>query len=88
MKGKKTGGRVKGSINESTKQLKTVKETLIAVFNKRQENPKTSLDAFADEFPREFHALVAKVIPSEVNAQVEITGIKSILIEPASKTKS
>ena len=32
MKGKKTGGRQKGSINESTKQLKTVKEIVLSTW--------------------------------------------------------
>jgi hypothetical protein len=87
-KGHKLGkGRPKGSENELTKQMKTVKETLIAVFNKRQENPKTSLEAFADEFPREFHAMVAKVIPTEVNAQITSDGIANLVISPASNRK-
>ena len=72
MKGKKTGGRVKGSINESTKQLKTVKEIVLSTFLKREEYKETSLEAFANEYPKEFYAIAAKLIPSEVNANVEV----------------
>jgi len=72
MKGKKTGGRVKGSINESTKQFKTVKEIVLSTFMKREENKETSLEAFAKEYPKEFYAIAAKLIPSEVNANVEV----------------
>ena len=43
MKGKKTGGRVKGSINEATKQIRTVKEIVLSTFLKREENKETSL---------------------------------------------
>jgi hypothetical protein len=81
-------GRPKGSQNEFTKQMKTVKETVLNVFNELQDDPKTELKQFAKEFPREFHAIAAKLIPTEVKAQVEVSGVKSIIIEPASKTKS
>jgi hypothetical protein len=81
-------GRPKGSQNEFTKQMKTVKETVLNVFNELQDDPKTELKQFAKEFPREFHAIAAKLIPTEVKAQVEVSGVKSIIIEPASKAKS
>jgi hypothetical protein len=72
MKGKKTGGRVKGSINESTKQLNTVKEVVLKTFFKREENSKTSLEAFAEEYPKEFYNIAAKLIQTEVKAVVEV----------------
>ena len=87
MKGLKTGGRVKGSINELTKQMKTVKETVLNVFNELQDDPKTELKQFAKEFPREFHAIAAKLIPTEVNAQITNDGIANLIISPASKRK-
>jgi len=77
MKGKKTGGRVKGSINESTKQLKTVKEVVLNTFLKREETQETSLEAFAEEYPKEFYNIAAKLIQMEVKAVVEV--IKSEL---------
>jgi hypothetical protein len=73
MKGKKTGGRVKGSINEATKQLKTVKEVVLNTFLNREDNPNTSLAKFAEEYPKEFYSIAAKLIPTEISANVEMT---------------
>lgn len=81
---KKTGGRQKGSTNKLTK---TVKETVLAVFNDLQSDPKVNLLAFARNYPRDFYAIAAKLIPTEVSASVEISGVKQIIIEPASKSK-
>lgn len=65
---KKTGGRKKGSTNKLTK---TVKETVLAVFNDIQEDPKVNLTNFAKTYPRDFYAIAAKLIPTEINAKVE-----------------
>lgn len=81
---KKTGGRQKGSPNKLTK---TVKETVLAVFNDIQSDPKVNLLSFARNYPRDFYAIAAKLIPTEVSASVEISGVKQIIIEPASKSK-
>lgn len=68
-KGKvKTGGKVKGTPNKITK---TVKETVLAVFNTMQDDPKVNLLAFGKKYPRDFYAIAAKLIPSEVTAKVE-----------------
>ena len=64
----KKGGRKKGSVNKVTK---TVKETVLAVFNTLQEDPKHSLEAFAKKYPRDFYPIAAKLIPTEVTATVE-----------------
>lgn len=72
MKGKKTGGRVKGSINESTKQLNTVKQVVLNTFLNRELNPETSLAKFAEEYPKEFYSIAAKLIQTEWNATVEV----------------
>lgn len=80
-------GRPKGSENEITKKMKTVKETVLSVFNDIQNDPKVNLTNFAKTYPRDFYAIAAKLIPTEVSASVEVTGIKQILIEPASKGK-
>lgn len=76
------GGRPKGAENKLTK---TVKETVLAVFNEMQDDPKVNLLEFGKKYPKDFYQIAAKLIPTEVNANVESTGIKSILIEPASK---
>jgi hypothetical protein len=80
-------GRPKGSENELTKQMKTVKETVLNVFNELQDDPKTELKQFAKRFPREFHAIAAKLIPTEVNAQITSDGIANLIISPASTRK-
>lgn len=72
MKGKKTGGRVKGSINEITKQRITVEQVVLNTFLKREEKPETSLLAFSDEYPKEFYNIASKLIKSEVKAVVEV----------------
>jgi hypothetical protein len=66
-------GRNKGSINESTKQLRTVKEVVLKTFLKREETPETSLAAFADEYPKEFYQIAAKLIPNEITGDIKAT---------------
>lgn len=69
-KGKpKTGGKVKGTPNKLTK---TVKETVLAAFNDLQQDPKANIMAWAKEQPTEFYKIAAKLIPTEVNANVEV----------------
>lgn len=65
-------GRPKGAVNKLTKQMRTVKETVLAVFNELQDNPQTDLLKFAKDYPREFHAIAAKLIPTEIKADVEV----------------
>lgn len=69
-KGKpKTGGKVKGTPNKLTK---TVKETVLAAFNDLQQDPKTNIVAWGKDNPTEFYKIAAKLIPTEVNANVEV----------------
>ncbi len=67
-KGKqKTGGRQSGQQNHLTK---TVKESVLSVFNEIQSDPKLNLSAFARRYPREFYTIAARLIPAEMNQQV------------------
>jgi len=68
----KKGGREKGSVNHLTKQMKTVKETVLKVFNELQQDPETDLIHFAKEYPRDFHQIAAKLIPTEIKGEVEV----------------
>ena len=61
-------GREPGSQNRLTK---TVKETVLQVFNEIQEDPKVKLLQFAKDYPRDFYNIAAKLIPTEVQAKVE-----------------
>lgn len=50
---------------------KTVKETVLAVFNKMQEDPKNKLIAWAKNEPTEFYKIAAKLIPTEITGSVK-----------------
>lgn len=67
-------GRKKGEPNKLTK---TVKETVLAVFNDLQSDPKVNLTQFAKTYPRDFYAIAAKLIPTEVKGTVDVA-VKSI----------
>lgn len=60
-------GRQKGAVNKLTK---TVKETVLAVFQEIQDDPKVKLSAFARKYPREFYTIASKLIPAEMNNQI------------------
>lgn len=61
-------GRPKGTQNHLTK---TVKETVLAVFNQIQTNPKVKLSQFAIDHPRDFYAIAAKLIPTEISGKID-----------------
>lgn len=50
---------------------KTVKETVLAVFNDLQNDPKTDLTSFAKRFPRDFYTIAAKLIPTELTGKID-----------------
>lgn len=55
------------------KLTKTVKETVLQVFNELQEDPKNSLLKFAQKYPRDFYAIAAKLIPTEISGKLVTT---------------
>lgn len=61
-------GKPKGATNHITK---TVKETVLAVFNELQSHPTASLQAWAESKPGEFYPIAAKLIPTEISATVK-----------------
>ena len=61
-------GRPKGAVN---KLHKTVKETVLNVFNSIQGDPKHNLEAFAKKHPREFYLIASKLIPTEMIGTTE-----------------
>jgi len=65
----KIGGKVKGTPNKLTR---TVKETVLAVFDDLQADPKANLLSWGKENLTEFYKIAAKLIPTEVNANVEV----------------
>ena len=72
-------GKPKGAVSHLTK---TVKETVLEVFNKLQADPVHDLAAFAKKNPRDFYAIAAKLIPTEVKATVETERVVVNLIAP------
>ena len=71
----KTGGRKKGTPNTVTKQ---VKDAILAAFE--EVGGHAYLVEVARSDPRTFLALLGKLIPSEVKAQVEGSGIPRLII--------
>jgi hypothetical protein len=61
-------GKPKGAKNRLTR---TVKETILEVFNIMQDDPKGNLLAFAKRYPRDFYAIAARLIPTEVTGTVK-----------------
>jgi len=72
-------GRKEGSQNKLTV---TVKECVLDVFNKLQEDPKANMLSWAKEEPTEFYKIASKLIPAEITAKVEG---KIITVVPPSK---
>ena len=73
MKGKKgfqpgvsgnISGKPKGTPNRLTK---TVKETILAAFNKLQSDPKANMLEWAKKHPKDFYLIAAKLIPTEIS---------------------
>lgn len=60
----------------ANKITRTVKETVLAVFNDLQADPKANLFSWGKENPTDFYKIAAKLIPTEVNATVKDVTIK------------
>lgn len=71
-------GRLPGSVNKLTK---SVKETVLKVFNELQGDPKHNLQAFAKKHPKEFYIIASKLIPTEMIG----TGVMRFIISPMKK---
>ena len=63
-------GKPKGTQNKITR---TVKETVLAVFNSLQADPKANLESWAKEAPTEFYRIAAKLIPTDIRGEVKTT---------------
>jgi hypothetical protein len=67
-KGKKTGGRVEGSVNKSTTSMK---QTVVNTLEWLQTQPRSNMRDWAMENPTPFYQIASKLIPTEINAKVE-----------------
>lgn len=72
------GGRPPGASNKFSK---TVKETVLSVFNDLQDDPKANLFDFAKKYPRDFYQIAAKLIPTEIKGKVDSDQQIKIIIE-------
>jgi hypothetical protein len=66
-------GRPKGATNLLTR---TVKDTVLNVFMELQGDEKHNLKAFAEKHPKDFYIIASKLIPTEVNANIQTNTIK------------
>lgn len=57
----------------SNKITRTVKETVLEVFERLQLHETANLESWGESNPTEFYKIAAKLIPAEVNANVEAT---------------
>ncbi len=68
-------GKPKGATNKINR---TVKEVVLAAFNELQLDPKANILAWGKKNPKDFYAVAAKLIPTELKAQVGVTIVKVI----------
>jgi hypothetical protein len=61
-------GRPIGAVNKINK---TIKESVLNVFNKIQDDPQHNLETFAKKYPREFYLIASKLIPTEMIGTTE-----------------
>lgn len=67
----KGDGRARKPKGATNKLTRTVKECVLDAFNDLQKDPKVKLSKWGKENPTEFYKIAAKLIPTEVNAQVK-----------------
>lgn len=76
-------GKPKGAKNKVTK---TFKELLQNAVDALQDDPKANMVKWAKENPTEFYRIAAKLIPTEVNANIDgEIGIRTWQVVPKSK---
>jgi hypothetical protein len=84
MRGKKTGGRLKGSHNKSTATLKEMIENALAAAGGEE-----YLAQQARENPGAFMGLVSKLIPRDLNVSGEVRhSLESLIVRSLTGTDS
>lgn len=77
---KGSGGRPKGIPN---KLSASVRESVLAAFQKLQEDEKYNLEAWAKDNTTEFYKIAAKLIPTEIKASVTSTSYNFTITQDA-----
>ena len=77
-------GKPKGTTNIITR---TVKEAVLQEFNEQQYSPdrKWPLKKFANKYPRDFYAMAAKLIPTEIKANFTKVELKIVRTNPTDR---
>lgn len=78
---KGNAGRPKGA---KSRLAQTVKDKVLSVFNQLQDDPKHSLLAFAQKYPRDFYNIAAKLIPQEMKVDLPEEAVQIQIIMPGS----
>lgn len=68
-------GRPKGAIN---KLNRTVKETVLKVFQDLQQDPKSNLLEWGKKNTSMFYQIAAKLIPTEISGQIETFNVPEL----------
>ena len=68
-------GRNKGSENDVTKLMKSVKQTVLEAFNELQADPVANIVTWAKANPKEFYLIASKLISTEITATFKKVGM-------------
>lgn len=77
-------GRKPGTTNKLTR---AVRDTVLETFNHLQADPKVNLLAWGKENPKEFYQIAAKLIPTELTADVNVTKLRNWAVQKASEAE-
>ena len=67
-------GRKPGAENNITKQMKTVKQTVMEAFDELQKDKVSNIVAWGKKNPAAFYNIAAKLIPTEITANIKKFG--------------
>ncbi|SDS82278.1 hypothetical protein SAMN05216490_1885 [Mucilaginibacter mallensis] len=77
------GGRRQGAVNQTTK---LVREVFNDVFHKLQSHPTANLYNWAIQEPGDFYKLASKLIPGQVNLDLDVHSFKLLNVDPLNNT--
>ena len=69
-------GKPKGAVSKTTKLMVSVKDVVLNAFHELQADPKVNLVEWAKTNPTGFYQIAAKLIPTNIQAEVTKTVVK------------
>ena len=66
-------GKPKGAVTHLAKVMRTVKEVVLDAFNELQKDADANIVTWGKKNPKDFYAIAAKLIPTEIKADVNET---------------